>query len=107
MDIRAAGGVTYALWALLLVTQQFSHGLSSRAKNSSSVAYNCLASIMSNGVWFASNLILVDNFVDILRRSAWSKAVWIGVFYLIFTVSGSVLSQLLAMKWTEKRWDVK
>jgi len=94
----------YVAWALLLVFQQFSHGISSRAKNSNSVLYNSIASVFSNGVWFASNIILVDNFVDILKRSDWSKAIGLGVFYITFCVVGSVASQVLAMKVIEKRY---
>lgn len=99
--------MTWALWAILLLAQNFSHGIVSRARNSNSVLYNCVASVFSNGVWFGSQFILIDNFIQVLKASDWKMGVTLGLFYTTFTVIGSVSSQILAMKVIEKRWGYR
>jgi len=97
----------WILWALLLVAQQFSHGVGSRAKNSNSYLYNLWAATLSNGVWICSNFILVDNAVRIMKDGDVIKAAFIAVFYTTFCVIGSLLSQWAAINYFEvknERW---
>ena len=59
--------LTWTLWALFLVLQNMSFTLVSRARNSGSLAFHAVAAIGSNGIWFASNFILIDKLLDLLR----------------------------------------
>jgi hypothetical protein len=54
-------------------------------------------------VWFASQLILIDNAMGLLRSGSVSDKVRIGLFYAAFTMSGSIVSHWLSMK-GEKCW---
>lgn len=90
------------LWAIALIIQNFSFTLVSRARNSSSYLYHGLAAIGSNGVWFATNLFLVYNIITLVKNSDVMTAVWLGIFYTIFTVTGSLVSHWVCMKYFEK-----
>jgi len=93
----------WVVWALLLVAQQFSHGLSTRAKNSSSYIYNFFAAIFSNSVWICSNFILVDTIVGSMKNSSMREAVFIALYYTVFCVIGSLLSQWAAINYFERK----
>lgn len=99
--------VSWIVWAVVLIAQQFSHGLSSRAKNSSSIRYNCVAATLSNGVWILSNFFIVSNVMTAIKTGSTGYAVAVALFYTVFCVIGSVLSQVIAMKVIEPRMEVK
>lgn len=92
----------YVLWAVLLMTQNAASTWVSRARNSSSYGYHAMACIPSNGVWFASQLVLVGSIVDVARRAAWLEAFWLGCFYTTFTAIGSVTMHVVSHKFLEK-----
>jgi hypothetical protein len=94
--------MNYFLWALLLIVQNFSFTLVSRARNSGSLGFHALAAVGSNGVWFASNFILIDNVISIIKTADLHQAVFIGLFYTVFTVAGSLSSHYISMKYIEK-----
>lgn len=96
----------FIIWAILLVLQNASHTLSSRAKNSRSLAYNAVASTLSNGVWFGSQFFIVKTLVGFTDRG-WLYIVGVFLFYTFFTVVGSLLSHWLAMRFFEKRLEGK
>lgn len=93
--------IKYTVWALSLILQQFSHGISSRAKNSNKVFYNVFAAILSNGVWYFNFYILANNAVE--RQNDIQYIIFIGIFYIFFCVIGSVLSQVVAVNYFEKK----
>lgn len=90
------------IWAVLLIAQNFAFTLTSRARNSGSLSYNAAASVFSNGIWFASQLILIDNMIAVLRNAAWLEGVGIGLFYTACTVTGSVSSHWISMRYIER-----
>ena len=92
--------VKYFIWALSLILQQFSHGISSRAKNSNKVIYNAFAAIFSNGVWLFNFYVLATNAIE--KRGDFSYLLFMGLFYIVFCVIGSVLSQVVAVNYFEK-----
>lgn len=94
--------LSWVLWGGLLILQNAAFTLVSRARNSGSLWYHSVASLFSNGVWFLSQLILVDKFVAILRSSDWPLAVATGLFYTGCTLAGSVGMHWLAMNKIEK-----
>ena len=91
----------WAIWALLLVVQNFSFTMVSRARNSGSLGYHTLAAIFSNGVWIVSQFFLLDSVMSILKRGDWAEAVFVGTFYTLWTVVGSVSSHYVLMRWVE------
>lgn len=94
--------MTYLAWALLLILQNSAFTLVSRARNSGSYSFHALAAIGSNGVWFASQFILIDKMVAVIRNGAWSEAVWLGLFYSACTVTGSVGMHWVSINYLEK-----
>lgn len=87
--------MTLALVILFAITiaQNASFTLVSRARNSGSLFYNGLASILSNGIWF----IVVQKVV------AKPNDVATGVTYVVAATIGSVLMQWIAIKFLEKK----
>lgn len=77
---------------LLVVAQNASFTLVSRARNSKSLLYHFLASIGSNGIWLLVFANMVANVDD--AASKWT--------YLVASVLGSIGMHYAAMKWFEK-----
>lgn len=96
--------MTFIIWGALLLLQNFTHTLSSRAKNSHSLIYNAIASTASNSVWFASQFFIVQTLSDFQVKS-WGYILAVFVFYTVFTVIGSLSSHYLAMRVFEKRLE--
>lgn len=94
---------TWLAWAGLLIVQNGAFTLVSRARNSNSLWYNAGASIFSNGIWFASQLILVGEFVKIIANSDWPRALAVAAVYTACTVIGSVGMQWFAIKKIERK----
>lgn len=88
----------WIFWAFILVAQNMAFTFVSRARNSASLVRHILAAILSNGVWFVSQLILVSQLLDILTgKYGFWPAVGTGVFYTVFTITGSVLAHKLSL----------
>ncbi len=91
-------GLKWATWGILLILQNASFTLVSRARNSGSLGYHALAAVGSNGIWFLSQLILFDNMLTIIREANWSLGVLTALFYTMCTIIGSVGMHWLAIK---------
>ena len=89
----------YLAWAALLIVQNFSFVIVSR---SSSLLYHGIASIFSNGIWFASQFILMGNIAQAIQSANLTKCVLLVLFYTTFTLIGSLSSHWVAMKYLEK-----
>ena len=76
----------------LVVLQNASFTLVSRARNSKSLLYHTLAAIGSNGVWLLVIRQVVINF----------DKLYLMITYLIASVFGSVIMHYIAMKYFEK-----
>lgn len=94
--------ITYLVWGLLLVTQNAAFTVVSRARNSGSYSYHAAAAVFSNGVWFVSQFILVDSMVKILKTGSWGEAAFVGLFYTVCTVVGSVFMHWVSVTYIEK-----
>ena len=71
----------------LVVLQNASFTLVSRARNSSSLMYHTIASVLSNGVWLLVNFDSLDMMLT----------------YLVGSVVGSVLMHYVSMKYFENK----
>lgn len=82
--------------ALFLSTllQNASFTLVSRARNSGSLLFHGLASVLSNGIW----LLVIRQVVKNLDSASMMAT------YLIASVTGSVLMHWISMRFLEKRF---
>ncbi len=77
----------------LVVLQNASFTLVSRARNSNSLMYNAVASVFSNGIWLLVISKVVQNFDSPKMMIA----------YLIGSVVGSVVMHYISMRYFEKK----
>lgn len=77
----------------LVILQNASFTLVSRARNSSSILYHTIASVLSNGIWLL-----------VIRQVVLNLDNWILMTtYLVGAVIGSISMHYLAMKYFEKK----
>lgn len=76
----------------LTILQNASFTLVSRARNSNSLLYHTIASILSNGIWLLVIRNVVTNFQNVTLM----------ITYLIGSVIGSISMHYIAMKYFEK-----
>jgi hypothetical protein len=77
----------------LTILQNASFTLISRARNSNSISYHAIASVLSNGIW----LLVIKNVVSNFDKPE------LMISYLIGSVIGSVSMHYIAMKYFEKK----
>lgn len=80
----------WLIWAAILILQSAAFTWVSRARNSGSVKYHSIASTFSNGVWFASQVVVISKITDAWATRNWPMIVATGLFYTFFTVIGSI-----------------
>jgi hypothetical protein len=91
----------WLIWGVLLFLQNAAHTATSRSKNSKSLTYTGVASIFSNGIWFASQFYIVNMLIAVKDRPA--AFVTTLVFYILLTAAGSVVSHWYFMRWEGRR----
>lgn len=91
----------WLIWGLLLIAQNAAHTATSRSRNSKSLWYTGIASIFSNGIWFASQFYIVNMLIGV-KDDPWAFAATLG-FYIVFTAFGSTASHWYLMRWERKR----
>lgn len=84
------------LWALLLILQNASFTLVSRARNSGSYLFHACAAVLANGIYIITIQIMID-----FRTSDRSMLLVAGV-YTMFTVLGSVAMHYISINYIEK-----
>lgn len=92
--------MTLTTWFIILVLQAMGFTLVSRARNSGSVMYHGIVSVISNSVWFVSQLFLVS-FMTKPDMPMSTLALYCAVYVSGNTV-GSTLMHYAAIKWFEK-----
>lgn len=91
----------WLIWGVLLVLQNASHTATSRSKNSKSLVYTGIASVFSNGIWFASQYFIVDKLIQVKDNAP--LFITALAFYVVLTVIGSVVAQWYLMKFEVRR----
>lgn len=90
---------SWVLWAFILVAQNFAFTFVSRARNSGSLKRHIIAAIGSNGIWFASQLIIFTAMFRMMTGVyGHAMQVFTGVYYTVFTIIGSVLAHYWSLK---------
>lgn len=93
----------WVLWSFLLIIQNFSFTLVSRARNSGSILYHAITSVFSNGIWITSQFILIDSIVTVLKNADLQMGAVIGIFYTVNTIIGSLSAHWFTMKFIEPK----
>lgn len=91
--------MSLVFWFFLLVVQTAAFTWVSRARNSGSIGYHAIASVVSNGVWFVSQFILIGMVAK--PGMPMSEIVTLGSIYILGTVTGAVLMHYVALKYLE------
>lgn len=86
----------WLIWGVLLFLQNAAHTATSRSRNTKSLWYSAVASLFSNGIWFASQFYIVNHLLAVKDKPA-QFAITLG-FYIALTAAGSVASQFCLMK---------
>lgn len=87
-------------WFFLLILQNAAFTWVGRARASGSYGYHAIAAVFSNGIFFATNIILIG---FVANPEATGKPLWIlALIYIAGTVTGSVLMHWIAMRFMEK-----
>ena len=90
---------TWLIWALVLIIQNFAFTFVSRARNSGSIKRHMIASVGSNGVWFLSQTIIFSQMFKIMKGDyGLMMAVFVGVYYTIWTMAGSLIAHYHALR---------
>lgn len=89
-------------WAVFLVAQNASFTFVSRARNSGSYALHAVAALCSNGIWIAAQFVSLVLIVDTVKTGTWPQRVFVGAFYTLFTVIGSVTMHWVGVNFIEK-----
>lgn len=93
--------IDWLIWGVLLFLQNAAHTATSRSRNSKSLVYTGVASIFSNGIWFASQFYIVNMLIAVKDRPV--AFVMTLLFYILLTAAGSVASQCWLMKFEKQR----
>lgn len=91
-------------WILIpiLIAQQFSYVLVSRARNSNSILYGTIGSVAANSTYFIGQILMVDQFMKILRESNMNHALVLGAIYITTMTLTASVSQWVCMRWFER-----
>lgn len=94
--------ISWIIWGIVLLVQQGSQTLVARARNSANLKYHTVAALLSNGVWFGSQVVIVSKITDALASGDYWRIAGTLVFYTTFCVVGSVSMHHFLMKKVEK-----
>lgn len=89
----------WVLWAVLLVWQNFTFTMVSRARNSGSLRRHMLAALLSNGAWFVQTLFVFSAMWKVIQGEfGWGWAAISALYYTVFTMTGSLWAHHRALK---------
>jgi hypothetical protein len=89
----------WMIWAVVLLAQNSTFTLVSRARNSGSLRYHAVAAMLSNSVWFLSQFFVVGLLTQAQHNM--KLALGAGVLYLILTTISSVAMHWFLMRKVE------
>lgn len=92
--------MTLTTWFIVLVVQAMGFTVVSRARNSGSVMYHSVVSVVSNSVWFVSQLFLVSFMTK--PDMAFNTLLLYGIVYVAGNTIGSTLMHYVSIRWLEK-----
>lgn len=97
-----SGPWKWLIWPLILLAQNFAFTFVSRARSSASLMRHAKASLMSNGIWIVSQVILIGPMFENLNGSHGLKLQMLAeMVYTVSTMSGALYAHYHALR-TEK-----
>lgn len=100
--MRVAGPAKWIVWPIILLAQNFAFTFVSRARSSASLLRHAKASLMSNGIWIVSQVILLGPMFEYLTGSHGMKMQMAAeMLYTVSTMAGSLYAHAHALR-TEK-----
>jgi hypothetical protein len=85
--------ISWIIWAIFLFT------FVSRARNSGSLKRHMIAALLSNGIWFGSQLILLTDVINMIKGSSGIGVAFLaGLFYTVVTMAGSLWAHKICLK---------
>lgn len=97
--------MTWLIWAIVLLMQNASFTLVSRARNSASIPYHAIASVLSNGIWFVSQFFVIGIITRAQHES--TLAIIAGLFYVLLTTISAVGMHWFLMRKVEGRINAR
>lgn len=91
----------WLIWGILLFLQNAAHTATSRSRNTKNLWYTGIASIFSNGIWFASQFYIVNVLIAVKDNP--HAFITTLIFYIVLTAAGSVASHAYLMRFENKR----
>lgn len=91
-------------WFLLILIvlgffQNMIFTASSRSRNSGDPVYHFRIALLSNGVWFVSNMFILKTVWTAIMQNDWGLIAIVGVCYVIATSLGSSVGMKVMEKW--------
>lgn len=89
----------WVMIAALLFFQNFSFTFVSRARNSGSLKRHMIAAVISNSVWFATQVAALGPMIEIVtgKKGLWAAVIW-SLWYTLWTVAGSLAAHWWALR---------
>jgi len=87
-----------ATLALIAFVQNMAFTWVSRSRNSGDPNYHRWAALCSNGVWFATNILITLQVWQAIKTGNWWNIVAVGIIYIFATTEGSVLMMKILLK---------
>lgn len=88
--------------AALLLLQNFSFTVVSRARNSGSDMFHAVAAVFSNGVWVLVQVGLFAQWMEVWQTGDMRLLAGVGAFYVTFTVAGSIAGGKISRRYFER-----
>lgn len=92
----------WLIWSVLLATTNGTGTLASRARNTPSYKYHSIAALLSHGTFFASSLVGIDLFIEIINTHSLALIAKGFTVYALSSTLGSVGIHWIAINFFEK-----
>lgn len=100
--MKIAGWGAWLLWPVILLMQNFAFTFVSRARSSANLWRHAKASLMSNGIWIVSQIVLLGPMYEYLTgRHGIGLQMLAEAIYTVSTMAGSLYAHHHALR-TEK-----
>jgi hypothetical protein len=70
----------------------------SRSRNSGDPGYHRRAALCSNSIWFATQLLMLNQLWQFTQSGGWWRIIVVGAVYTLSTTEGSVLMMKILLK---------
>lgn len=86
------------LLAVIAFVQNMAFTATSRSRNGADVAYHRRVSYLSNGVWFATQVLIFGSLWQSMTTGSYGKIALVGIVYILATTEGSAFMMARLLK---------